>query len=134
MADRDNVVSVGWGMGGNGTRQIVNVANGNQATDAVNVQQLTPVIASLGGGARIDANTGVVSGPTYNVQGGTQHDVGTALDAIDGGLKTAQSNIVNLDGRVTNNETNILNLQQQLGQGSIGLCLLYTSDAADERG
>lgn len=121
VADRDNVVSVGWGMGGNGTRQIVNVANGNQATDAVNVQQLTPVIASLGGGAKIDANTGVVSGPTYNVQGGTQHDVGTALDAIDGGLKTAQNNIVNLDGRVTNNETNILNLQQQLGQGSIGL-------------
>ncbi|MET3445922.1 YadA-like family protein [Ralstonia sp. 1138] len=121
VADRDNVVSVGWGMGGNGTRQIVNVANGNQATDAVNVQQLTPVIASLGGGAKIDANTGVVSGPTYNVQGGTQHDVGTALDAIDSGLKTAQNNIVNLDGRVTNNETNILNLQQQLGQGSIGL-------------
>ncbi|OCS45131.1 YadA-like family protein [Ralstonia pickettii] len=121
VADRDNVVSVGWGMGGNGTRQIVNVANGNQATDAVNVQQLSPVIASLGGGAKIDANTGVVSGPTYNVQGGTQHDVGTALDAIDGGLKTAQNNIVNLDGRVTNNETSILNLQQQIGQGSIGL-------------
>ncbi len=121
VADRDNVVSVGWGMGGNGTRQIINVANGNENTDAVNVQQLKPVIAGLGGGAKIDANTGVVTGPTYNVQGGTQHDVGTALDALDTGLTTAQGDIVNLDGRVTNNETNITKLQQQLGDGSVGL-------------
>ncbi|CAJ0809787.1 YadA-like family protein [Ralstonia flaminis] len=121
VADRDNVVSVGWGMGGNGTRQIINVANGNENTDAVNVQQLKPVIAGLGGGAKIDANTGVVTGPTYNVQGGTQNDVGTALDALDTGLTTAQGDIVNLDGRVTNNETNITNLQKQIGDGSVGL-------------
>lgn len=106
--------------GGN-TRTLANISSGVADTDAVNVQQLKPAVTALGGGAKIDANTGVVTGPTYNVQGGTQHDVGTALDAIDGGLKTAQNNIVNLDGRVTNNETSILNLQQQIGQGSIGL-------------
>ncbi|WP_193101697.1 beta strand repeat-containing protein [Burkholderia sp. Z1] len=130
VADRDNVVSVGWGMGGNGTRQIVNVANGNENTDAVNVQQLKPVIAGLGGGASINANNGVVTGPTYNVQGGTQHTVGDALDALDGGLKAAQGDITNLDGRVTTNETSITNLQQQIGSGTIGL-VQQTSLGAD---
>lgn len=117
VADRDNALSVGWGMGGNGTRQVVNVANGTEATDAVNVQQLQPVVAGLGGGAVHDAASGVVTGPRYQVQGSEHDNVGAALDALDGTLTT-------LDTRVTRNEGDITTLREQLvelGNGDAGL-------------
>ncbi|KFG98576.1 hypothetical protein GQ56_0103440 [Burkholderia paludis] len=104
---RANTVSVG---GTGNLRQIANMAAGTMATDAVNVSQLQGITDALGGGASTDVNTGAVIVPTYNVQGGTQNTVGDALDALDGGLKTAQGDITNLDGRVTTNETNIANL------------------------
>lgn len=126
VADRDNVVSVGWGMGGNGTRQVINVANGTQAADAVNVQQLRPVIDGLGGGAVHDASTGTVTGPRYSVQGQTFDNVGDALSSVDGGLTV-------IDGRVTRNEGDITQLRQQLvelGNGEAGLVQQSAADAA----
>ncbi|NII73753.1 autotransporter adhesin [Dyella sp. SG562] len=54
------------------------------ANDAVNVSQLSPVVTALGGGATIDATTGVVTGPTYILtNGGTQTTVGGALSSLD---------------------------------------------------
>lgn len=126
VADRDNVVSVGWGMGGNGTRQIINVANGTEAADAVNVQQLLPVIEGLGGGATHNALTGTVTGPQYSVQGQTFDNVGDALSSVDGGLTV-------IDGRVTRNEGDITQLRQQLvelGNGEAGLVQQSAADAA----
>lgn len=126
VADRDNVVSVGWGMGGNGNRQVINVANGTAAADAVNVQQLRPVIDGLGGGAAHNASTGTVTGPRYSVQGQTFNTVGDALSAVDGGLTV-------IDGRVTRNEGDITRLRQQLvelGNGEAGLVQQSAADAA----
>jgi trimeric autotransporter adhesin len=83
-ADRAMTVSVG---NDEARRQIVNVAPGTQASDAVTVEQLAPGVAALGGGASFDSSTGAVTGPVYHVQGGTQTNVGSALDALDAGVK-----------------------------------------------
>lgn len=68
-------------------RQITNVAGGTQATDAVNVRQLSAVgsnlAASLGGGARFDAATGLFTAPSFTIQGSPQSTVGGALSALD---------------------------------------------------
>ena len=116
-ASRSNAVSVGRAStdtGGQYLRQVVNMAAGTQANDAVNVSQLSPVVDALGGGASINATTGAVTGPTYTLSnGGTQTTVGGALSALDGALSTANTNI-------TNNTTSITNLQQQLGDVTAG--------------
>lgn len=107
VADRDNVVSVGWGPGGGtGMRQIVNVANGTEGYDVVNVNQLRPAVDALGGGARIDRN-GVVSGPAYTLQGTTYTNVGAALGGVDTSLNA-------IDARVTT-------IEAGFNDGSIGL-------------
>ncbi|WP_277625665.1 YadA-like family protein [Burkholderia stabilis] len=90
-ADRANAVSVG---SSTLRRQITNMAAGTQATDAVNLSQLTPVVTALGGGATINATTGAVTGPTYNLtNGGRQTTVGDALSALDGSITTVNNNL-----------------------------------------
>ncbi|WP_027782068.1 MULTISPECIES: ESPR-type extended signal peptide-containing protein [Burkholderia] len=142
VADRDSTVSVGSSAL---QRQITNMAAGTEATDAVNVSQLSPVVEALGGGASIDLVTGAVTGPTYNLaNGGTKTTVGEALDGLDQALTTANGNIAkntsdianlgsnvtqlgsdvtnlgtqvtSIDGRVTQNETNIANLGDNVTQ------------------
>jgi len=95
---RKNVVSVG---SSKQQRQIINVAAGYAGTDAVNVSQLSNVTAALGGGATVNAD-GSIKKPTYNVQGKTQTDVGTALAALDGGLANVSNNLTNVTSTVTN--------------------------------
>jgi trimeric autotransporter adhesin len=90
LAERTMTVSVG---NADARRQIVNVAPGTQSSDAVTVEQLEPVVSALGGGASFDASTGAVAGPVYHMQNKTQFDVGSALDALDTGLKRAQEQI-----------------------------------------
>jgi autotransporter adhesin len=77
-ADRDNTVSIG-----NATtqRQLVQVASGTQATDAVNLGQLTPVVAALGRGAAVNAD-GSFTAPSYKIGATTYNNVGDALDAV----------------------------------------------------
>ncbi|CAE6772869.1 YadA-like family protein [Paraburkholderia aspalathi] len=88
-----------------GARELVGVAAGTTSNSAVNVGQLSPVVASLGGGAQVNAD-GSVTGPTYHVQGGTQNTVGGALDSLDNGLSTLQTQINNGSiGMVTQNQT-----------------------------
>ncbi|CAG9264180.1 conserved hypothetical protein [Burkholderia diffusa] len=117
VADAANVVSVGT-TAADGQRRIVNMAAGTQLTDAVNVQQLKPVVTALGGGADIDSKDGTVTGPTYVLtNGGTQTTVGGALGALDGELTTAKGNIAQ-------NTADITNINNQLGDlasGTIGL-------------
>ncbi|WP_052426895.1 beta strand repeat-containing protein [Paraburkholderia terrae] len=86
VADRANTVSVG---SATAQRQIVNVAAGQQATDAVNVSQLSGVTQALGGGASVKAD-GSIAQPTYNVYGNTYSNVGDAL----GNISSATGNIV----------------------------------------
>ncbi|MET0968588.1 MAG: YadA-like family protein [Tardiphaga sp.] len=77
---RANVVSVGTQ---GATRQVINVTAGTQATDAVNVAQLQPLVTALGGGTTFNSITGAVTGPTYNVGGTNYGDVGSALAATN---------------------------------------------------
>jgi len=99
-------------------RRITNVAAGLNATDAVNLSQLqsedakvnqigTSTASSLGGGSTYDTTTGTITNPTYSVGGTTVNNVGDAL--------------TNLDGRTTQNTTNIGSLTQNINNGTIGL-------------
>jgi len=78
VADRDNTVSIG---NSSNQRQLVQVARGTQATDAVNLSQLTPVVAALGGGATVAAD-GSVTSPTFTLKGTNYSTVGAALAAL----------------------------------------------------
>jgi autotransporter adhesin len=75
-----------------GARELTGIAAGMTDSSAVNLGQVRPMVAALGGGAQINAD-GSVSGPTYHVQGGTQASVGDALGSLDSGLATLQQNM-----------------------------------------
>jgi autotransporter adhesin len=96
---RTNVVSVG---AAGAVRQIINVGAGTQATDAVNVSQLQPLVTALGGGANINITTGAVTGPTYNIGGNTYNDVGSALAATN---RLAVQYTADVNGNPTNQIT-----------------------------
>ncbi|KVZ71802.1 hypothetical protein WL21_07605 [Burkholderia ubonensis] len=90
-----SAISVGSGGDGTATatRQIISVARGTQDTDAVNLSQLKGVTTALGGDAVIKAD-GSIAAPTYTLaNGGTHRDVGSALNALDDNLTTANKNI-----------------------------------------
>jgi autotransporter adhesin len=82
-----------------GARELLGVAAGTTNTSAVNLGQFSPVVASLGGGAQVNAD-GSITSPTYHMQGGTQTTVGGALDTLD---------------------TNLSSLETAINNGSIGL-------------
>ncbi|WP_445707353.1 YadA-like family protein [Burkholderia pyrrocinia] len=80
-----------------------NVAAGTAATDAVNVSQLSGVTDALGGGAKIDEETGKVVAPTYKIGDGTFDNAGDALTNIDNRVTQIQKNLgdaPNLSGAV----------------------------------
>ncbi|HYG07296.1 MAG TPA: YadA-like family protein [Stenotrophomonas sp.] len=87
VADRGNAVSIG---STSTKRQIINLAKGTADTDAVNLSQLRPVVNSLGGGAKVNAD-GSVTGPTYTVAGKTANNVGDALNNLDGSVQAINS-------------------------------------------
>ncbi|MPW20721.1 adhesin [Paraburkholderia sp. CNPSo 3157] len=110
---------VSVGSSGN-ERRVTNVAAGSAATDAVNVSQLqsedakvntegAATATALGGGSTFDTTTGTISAPTYVLNDGN-----TTVTNVGGA-------ITNLDGRVTQNTTDISNIQTQIDNGSIGL-------------
>ncbi|NIF88125.1 YadA-like family protein [Burkholderia sp. Cy-637] len=112
VADRDNAVSIG---SATLRRQIINIAAGTALTDVVNVAQLTPVVTALGGGAKIDATTGAVTGPSYTLtNGGTQTTIGGALSALDTSLTAAK-------GSITQNTGDIKTLNDKLSNLPAGL-------------
>ena len=87
-----------------GNKKIANVARGEvsqTSADAVNGSQLWGASSSVsnhfGGGSTVNVD-GSVSAPTYNIRGGTYHNVGDALSAVD----TQFNNIYNRFGDVYN--------------------------------
>ncbi len=80
-------------------RRLVNLADGVALTDASTVGQLSSAVSVFGGGAAIDASGNIIA-PTYNVQGGTQNNVGDALAALDSAVVTADSRVDNLEGKL----------------------------------
>lgn len=82
-----NVVSIG---SSSIKRKIINVANGaitaassEAATGAQLFSTNSSVANSLGAGAAVSGSTGVLTGPSFTVVGGTFSNVGSALDAMD---------------------------------------------------
>ena len=99
VAERGNALSVG---STSFQRQIVNVANGTQNTDAVNLSQLKGLADVVGGGTGFDAN-GDVTAPTYTIDGKEYHNVNDALQAAaksggDGSSGGTDPNAVAYDG------------------------------------
>ncbi|MGE8250856.1 MAG: hypothetical protein ACN6PO_16730, partial [Stenotrophomonas bentonitica] len=78
-------------------RRIVNVANGRNANDAATVGQLRGALLTLG--SDVDANGNIV-GPTFNVQGGSQHTLGDALNALDGAVITAGTRVDRVENQL----------------------------------
>ncbi|AIP37019.1 coiled stalk of trimeric autotransporter adhesin family protein [Paraburkholderia xenovorans LB400] len=116
VANRANAVSVGAA----GTeRQIINVANGTGATDAVNLQQLQAVAASISSGAVTgsfvaydDSTKGSVtlkgaSGSTItNLKAGAL--TASSVDAVNGSqLYQTNANVANVAGNLANVAGNV---------------------------
>lgn len=80
--------------GTGGARELTGIAAGTTDASAVNLGQVRPMVAALGGGAQINAD-GSLTGPSYHMQGGTQTTVGDALGSLDNGLSTLQQSMSN---------------------------------------
>ncbi len=78
------------------TRRIVNMAAGQGDNDAVNVAQLKGVTGGLGGDAAVNAD-GSVTGPTYQLNGHTYHDVGAALSGLGADTQQLSADAVKYD-------------------------------------
>lgn len=93
VADRANTLSVG-AVGAE--RQIVNVDDATEDTDAVNLSQLYPLATALGGGASYAG--GLFTAPTYIIQDNDYNDVGSAFAAVDGAIDDINDRIVAAGG------------------------------------
>lgn len=81
-------------------RRLVNIARGTADHNATTVSQLKDSLATLGGGAGVDAN-GTIIAPAYAVQGGTQSSVEDALMALDGAVITAGRRTDKVEGQLS---------------------------------
>ncbi len=96
IAREEGIVSFGHS---NLQRRLTNIAGGRDPSDATTVSQLNRAVSLLGGGAGVDANGNIV-GPTFNVQGGSQHTLGDALNALDGAVVTAGSRVDQVESQL----------------------------------
>lgn len=80
-------------------RRLTNVARGTADHNATTVGQLNDSLATLGGGAKLDAN-GNVTAPTYRVQNTDQHTVGGALAILDGAVLRTTSRVDGMEGQL----------------------------------
>lgn len=73
------------------------VANGAQTAAGTALAQNAALgqttATALGAGASFDNATGAVTAPTYAVQGGSYHDVGSAIGALDSGLSQLDTRV-----------------------------------------
>ncbi|KXU96634.1 autotransporter, partial [Stenotrophomonas sp. DDT-1] len=87
---------------GNATtqRRLTNIARGTADHNATTVSQLKDSLATLGGGAGMDASGNIIA-PTYTVQSGTQNTVEDALMALDGAVITAGRRADKVEGQLS---------------------------------
>ncbi|MHC1674782.1 ESPR-type extended signal peptide-containing protein [Stenotrophomonas maltophilia] len=97
LADEEGVASFG-GVGIQ--RRLVNIARGTADHNATTVSQLKDSLATLGGGAGMDADGNIIV-PTYAVQGGTQSTVEDALMVLDGAVITAGRRADKVEGQLS---------------------------------
>jgi trimeric autotransporter adhesin len=81
-------------------RRMVNIARGTADHNATTVSQLKDSLATLGGGAGMNASGNVIA-PAYTVQGGTQSTVEDALMALDGAVVTAGRRADKVEGQLS---------------------------------
>ncbi|HGM5043585.1 TPA: ESPR-type extended signal peptide-containing protein [Stenotrophomonas maltophilia] len=81
-------------------RRLVNIARGTADHNATTVSQLKDSLATLGGGAGMNASGNIIA-PTYTVQGGTQNTVEDALTALDGAVITAGRRADKVEGQLS---------------------------------
>lgn len=81
-------------------RRLVNVVRGTADHNATTVSQFKDSLATLGGGAGMDANGNIIA-PTYAVQSGTQNTVEDALMALDGAVITAGRRAGKVEGQLS---------------------------------
>ncbi|WP_240201606.1 YadA-like family protein [Pseudomonas sp. PDNC002] len=118
-------------LGTAGARKLINVADGTVAAgskDAVNGGQLFGVSQSvanaIGGGSVVNGD-GSISGPSYNV---TNADGSTTV------VHNMGDAITNIDGRVTQNSTDINNINTTINtmSGVMGDAVMYDTAAHDK--
>lgn len=80
-------------------RRLTNIARGTADHNATTVGQLNESLATLGGGAKLDAN-GNVTAPTYRVQNTDQRTVGGALAILDGAVLRTNSRVDGMEGQL----------------------------------
>ena len=80
-------------------RRITNVARGTSEHNASTVGQLNDALATLGGGAKLDANGSVIA-PTYTVQNTRQRTVGDALTVLDNAVVRSTSRMDGVEGEL----------------------------------
>ncbi|MDA5342555.1 ESPR-type extended signal peptide-containing protein [Stenotrophomonas maltophilia] len=80
-------------------RRLTNIARGTADHNATTVGQLNESLATLGGGAKLDAN-GNVTAPTYRVQNTDQRTVGGALAILDGAVLRTTSRVDGMEGQL----------------------------------
>ncbi|GAB3368414.1 hypothetical protein GCM10027431_13950 [Lysobacter rhizosphaerae] len=80
--------------GATGTK-LSNLSAGTNATDAVNFSQLSKVASIFGGGTTFDAN-GMLTAPSYTIQGVGYGNFGAAFGAIDNALTGLQTQLSQL--------------------------------------
>lgn len=95
-ADEANTVSVG---STSLKRRIVNAERGKSESDVATVGQLNDSLATLGGGARIDASGNLV-GPTFSLQGGNQVTLNDALETLDSAVVTSTSRVERVESQL----------------------------------
>ena len=110
QAGAHNAVAIGYGSiasqpdtvsfgNDNVQRRLTGISRGTGEYDAVAIVQLAESLSALGGGAGLDSYGGV-NNPIYNVQGGTQTNVGDALAALDGAVIRSDSRVDGLEGQL----------------------------------
>ncbi|MCU6180279.1 ESPR-type extended signal peptide-containing protein, partial [Enterobacter roggenkampii] len=96
--DRDNTVSFGNTIL---RRQLINLSAGTDINDAIIVEQLTPILNALGGGASLDTLTGTVKGPQYALN---------SVDAKTGSVKASTMPFTTLEAALNNLSDGMKNL------------------------
>ncbi|WP_303636622.1 ESPR-type extended signal peptide-containing protein [Stenotrophomonas tuberculopleuritidis] len=80
-------------------RKLVNVGRGSADHDVTTVAQLNESLATLGGGASLDASGNIIA-PTYAIQGSNHSTVGDALTALDGAVVATDARVGSLEGKL----------------------------------
>ena len=91
ITSKDSLSGAGNGTISFNSNKITNLLNGTSANDAVNFGQLNSLANVFGGGAGFSG--GILTGPTYTIQGLNYTNIGNAFTAVNTKLTSLQGQI-----------------------------------------